>query len=115
MAVSLPSVEAPAIVGRLSGVYSATLAANLVLDGSIAANVLKLDPGGSARDVTLPDVAVYNGVSYRIVNAADAAENLVIKNAGGDTIATVNQNEQAEVFSDGTSWALLAVTTIALA
>lgn len=115
MAESLPSVRAARTEGKLSQVYVATLAANLTIDGDIAANVLKLDPGGSARDVTLPAVDVYSGVMYRIVNAADAAENLVIKNAGGDTIATVNQNEQAEVFSDGTDWVLLAVTTIALA
>ena len=114
MAVSLPLVEAPAIKGRLDSVYVATLSENLTLSGSIAANVVKLDPSGSARDVTLPDVAAYKGVCYRVINAADAAENLVIKNAGGSTIATANQNEQAEVYSDGTDWILVAITTIAL-
>lgn len=115
MAVSLPEVSAPAIVGRVSSVYVATLAAALVITPTITANLLKLDPGGAHRDVTLPSVTTFKGVSYRIINGADAAENLVVKNAGGDTIGTVSQDELADFYSDGTNWLLLAITTIALA
>lgn len=111
---SLPKIDAPALVGRESSFHAATLADDLVLDVTYP-NVLKLDPGGEARDVELDVIATSNGLHRRIINAADAAENLVLKNASGDTIATVNQNEQAEVYCDGSSWILVAVTTIALA
>ena len=58
---------------------------------------------------------------YWIINAADAAENLVIKDDSGATIGTANQNESAVVYnagkSDGveSSWVLGAVGAIALA
>lgn len=78
------------------------------------ANVLRLDPGGAARDVTMPAEADCGGMIYEIINAADAAENLVIKNDGGSTIATVNQNEMCKIVCDGSAWSLLYVATIAL-
>jgi len=96
-----------------TGFYSATLSGNITVDLTYP-NVCKLDPGGSSRDVTLPAVGTATGRIYRFINAADASENLVIKNAGGSTIATANQNEQAEVYCDGSTWSLIAVTTIAL-
>ncbi len=74
----------------------------------------KLDPGGSARDVTLPAVADSTNLDFMIVNAADAAENLVVKNAGGSTIGTINQNEAGIFSCDGSSWVLINVMTIAL-
>jgi hypothetical protein len=86
------------------------------------AMILKMDPDGSNRDVTLPaegDVSPA-GQMHLIVNAADAAENLVIKDDGGATIATANQNEAALVYNAGvqgeteSSWVLVALFTIAL-
>jgi hypothetical protein len=76
--------------------------------------VCKLDPGGAHRDVTLD--AAHTGGYRRIVNAADAAENLVVKNAAGDTLATINQNEQGEFMANSATgaWTLVCVTTIAL-
>lgn len=91
----------------------ATLTGNITLDDTYP-NVLKLDPGGSARDVTLPAVATSKYRTYDVINAADAAENLVVKNAGGSTIVTINQNERAVVWCDGSAWNLLYVATIAL-
>ena len=90
-----------------------TLAANLTLSMQYP-NLLKLDPGGSARDVTLPAEEGNKGAWFHIVNAADAAENLVIKDDGGSTIATVNQNEEAIVFCTGSAWTLFRIATIAL-
>lgn len=78
------------------------------------ANVLRFDPGGAARDVTMPAEADCGGMIYKIINAADAAENLVIKDDGGSTIATLNQNEMGEIVCDGSAWSLLYVATIAL-
>lgn len=77
-------------------------------------SLLKLDPGGASRNVTLEAEADCNGAARFFVNAADAAENLVIKDDGGSTIVTINQNEGAIVYCDGTSWLLFCVLTIAL-
>lgn len=112
---------ANAIAGNFFSGSTETLAADKVMD-SDDAMILKLDPAGAARDITLPaegDVSPA-GQMHWIVNAADAAENLVIKNDAGSTIATVNQNESAIVYNAGTSggtessWVLIAVVAIAL-
>jgi len=95
------------------GVYIATLAGNVALDATYP-RMLKLDPGGSARDVTLDAVATAEGLVRTIVNAADNAENLVVKNTSGATIGTVNQNELGVFYCDGSTWSLLYVQTIAL-
>ena len=79
-----------------------------------------LDPGGAHRDVTLP--TAIDGMTFFVFNRADAAENLVIKNAQGDTICTINQNEQGEFYyaeelasaNDADNWVLVCITTIAL-
>ena len=84
--------------------------------------ILKMDPGGSARDVTLPAEASVapSGQMFWIVNAADASENLVVKDDGAATIATINQNESAVLYNAGqsggteSSWVLIAVIAIAL-
>lgn len=101
-----------------SGLYVATLTDNVTLDDTYP-SLVKLDPGGSARDVTLDGTAATDaaehGVIRYIVNAADAAENLVLKDAAGSTIATVNQNESALVYHDkDAGWTLIAVIAIAL-
>lgn len=93
--------------------YVATLDAALTLDDTYP-SLLKLDPGGANRNVTLPAIATSEGVFLWIVNAADAAENLVVKNAAADTIGTINQNEEGIFFCDGSSWILFRIATIAL-
>ena len=89
-----------------------TLAANLTLTLQYR-NVLKIDPAG-ARDVTLPAEAGADGASFEIVNAADAAEAMTVKDDGGSTIVTISQNEKATVVCDGTSWYHTGIITIAL-
>lgn len=90
-----------------------TLAANMTLTAQYR-RYLKLDPGGSARDVNLPAEATSNGLSFEIANAADAAENLVVKDDGGSTIVTIGQNEKASVHCDGSAWYHMGIITIAL-
>lgn len=90
-----------------------TLAGNLTLTDQYR-SILKIDPDGSNRDVTLPAEATSNGLYFRIINNAGGAENLVVKDDGGNTIGTINQNEQGEFWCDGTDWRLLCITTIAL-
>ena len=103
---------------NLEGFEVRTLSGNLDLSAAGAAFSLpaeaKLDPGGAHRDVTLELESTCPGLKRRIINGADAAENLVIKDDDG-TIATINQNEQGEFFCDPTSgWLLMCITTIAL-
>lgn len=101
-------------VGVVGNFYSETLTGNKTLDDTYG-TVLKLDPGGAHRNVLLPAEADVRGCTFTIINAADAAENLVVKDDSGDTtLATINQNEAAHFVCDGTTWTLLYVQTIAL-
>ncbi len=93
--------------------HSATLSGDLVVTVKHPM-ILKLDPGGATRDLTFEAEAGCPGRVRWIVNAADAAENLLVKNDAGATIATINQNESAVVYCDGTAWSLIAVVAIAL-
>lgn len=77
-------------------------------------NMLRIDPGGSARDVTLPAEAGAEGAWFEILNTADGAENLVVKNDGGSTIVTISQNEKATVVCNGTAWVHMGIVSVAL-
>src|SRR5690349_11063063 len=76
--------------------------------------IIKVDPGGGHRDVTLETPVC--AMRRRIINGADAAENLVVKDVSPATVATINQNEQGEFWypGTGTAWSLIAITAIAL-
>ena len=99
-------VSAPmeAIMGRvtvmdLMGAYTATGAVTLTNGHRL---IQRIDPGGSARDVTLP--AEEHGLCFLIANAADSAEALSVKDDAAGAVVTVSQNEAALVWCDGTSW-----------
>ena len=77
-------------------------------------NLLRIDPGGAGRDVTLPAEAGASGAWFEILNTADAAEALAVKNDGGSTIVTISQNEKATVCCNGTSWVHMGIISIAL-
>lgn len=61
-----------------------------------------LDPDGSSRDVNLP--AHSTGEWFFIQNRGGATEDLVVKDDGGSTIATVNPNQGCWLIDDGTDW-----------
>lgn len=90
------------------------------LDLSTAANadrygqILNLDPGGAHRDVTLEAEENRAGFWRAFINEADNAENLVIKDDGGNTIITINQNEFGVVVCNGTAWRRVLIATHAL-
>jgi hypothetical protein len=65
-----------------------------------------LDPGGSARDVTLPSAAddAHAGAFFVIANKADADEDLAVKEGEG-TVATVAQNEVGIFYVSSNAWA----------
>jgi len=82
-----------------------TLTGNLTVDfATYNGNVLRIDPNGSARNVTLPDPANFAGMELRILNAADAAETITIKNAAGDTLGTCEQNRVAWLVVISGAW-----------
>ena len=65
-----------------------------------------LDPNGGNKDVRLPVATTigHEGLFYIIINDADAAESLVIKNAGEtETVVTLGQGNVGLVFNDGAS------------
>lgn len=61
-----------------------------------------LDPGGATRVITLP--AVTNGGFMVVINTADAAEDLTLKDIATNTVLTVGQSEIGVLFSNGTIW-----------
>lgn len=81
---------------------------------------LRLDPGGAGRNVDLPGpdegLEDNNGRQYMIVNTADAAENLTVRDPDGSTVAVVSQNERCIFIGTGAkAWQHLGIESIALA
>ena len=87
-----------------------TLAGNKTLTVKDACYQL-LDPGGSNRDVVLPEEGNNKGAWFWIQNRADAAENLVVKDDGAATVGTLNQNEAALFLCNGTAWVNTGILT----
>lgn len=94
--------------------YVATLADDTSLASSDG-KFIKLDPGGAGRNVTLGATLNRRGAFLVILNAADAAENLTIKNSAGSTLGVLNQNQGCWAFnSDGsaTGWTLMGFSAV---
>lgn len=87
-------------------VLSETLGADRVLTAAefAAYGVIDFDPGGAGRNVDLPaGAAALAGSQLRIRNSADGAETLTVRlTSGGATVATVDQNESALIYCEGT-------------
>ena len=82
-----------------------TLTGNLSVDfATYNGNLLRIDPGGAARDVTLPDPANFAGMQLAILNAADAAETITVKNAAGSSLGTIEQNRIGHLVVLGGAW-----------
>lgn len=64
-----------------------------------------LDPGGAGRNVDLPADSI--GQRFYVVNTADAAEDLTVRDDGDNTIAVVSQNEAAEFINTGSGYVCL--------
>lgn len=92
------------------GCYEATIADTLTLDYTYEQDII-LDGGAANRDVVLPaEDPDWKGVFYWVRNKG-ATNNLVIKDDGGNTIATVEPSESAKVISNGSAWKLVALET----
>ncbi|MCK5089644.1 MAG: hypothetical protein KAI41_11375 [Hyphomicrobiaceae bacterium] len=95
-----------------------TLTGDVVLTAK-ASQWLRLDPGGASRNVDLPGMAEglddSDGAWFLILNTADAAEDLTIRDPAGATVATVGQNERALFVGTGAeAWIHMGIETIAL-
>ncbi len=67
--------------------------------------IVRHDPDGTDRVLTLPAEADMDGYMGIVVNAASASKKLTVKeDAGSDTIAEVTQNEACLLAGDGTNW-----------
>lgn len=88
--------------GMKFGVSSQTLGGNFTIDAD-APTIQVFDPT-AARDITMPAEETSKGLMFIIVNAADAAEDMTIKNDAAGTIGTVSQNEIGIFVCDGTAW-----------
>lgn len=79
-----------------------TLAATKTLTDTDAP-IQYLDPGGAGRDVNLPAEAA-NNHAFTIINTADAAETLTVKDDTPSTVLAIAQNQAGLYISDGTTW-----------
>ena len=90
-------------VAEVNALDTRTLSGNVTLterDGRIH----RFDPGGSSRNVTLFAGSPENqGRMDWFYNTADAAENLVIKDAAGNTLATAGQAKSVGVICTGSA------------
>ena len=78
-------------------------------------SLLQLDPGGAARTVLLWPELDMKGAVVDIVNYADAAETITVKeDSNTTTIASIPQNRAAKLMCDGTTWTLVCVSIITL-
>lgn len=63
-----------------------------------------LDPGGSARTVTLPAEEASKGAEIKIKNTADAAEAITVNDDSATAVMTISQDEASLLWCDGTTW-----------
>lgn len=105
--------DAMALFAVKNGYATETATGTVTLDDTYP-SIIGIDPGGAGRDVTLDAEATSDGLTRVIVNRADAAEDLTVKDDGGGTIGTISQNEAALFHCNGTAWSLVFIITGAL-
>lgn len=95
----------------LDALSARTMSGHEVWDRSYR-QVQRIDPGGSARNVTLP--AEEDGLWFFIVNNSDqsSGEDLTVKIDAGGTLATVANDQACLVMCDGTTWYKVALFTV---
>lgn len=104
--VAYPEIQRSGIRSVVEGFEARTLSGNLDLSAApfTLPEYARLDPGGASRNVTLEAEATAKGVFREFYNAADAAENLVIKDDAAVTLFTVGPRQCLRTYCDGTTW-----------
>lgn len=101
-------IDGTEIINSIIGGHNRLRAIVQTLTGTTAMDadmppLIFYDPGGAAREVDLPPEA--KGLFFIIVNTADAAEAITVKDDSGvTTVASVAQAEIGVVFCNGTTW-----------
>lgn len=80
-----------------------TLTDDVTLDASYP-NVLRFDPGGAGRTVTLDAEALSDGLVRLVENVADAVEDLTFNDDSGSLVAVVRAGEIRLFHCDGSTW-----------
>lgn len=111
--VKYPHIQPSGLRTVVEGFEARTLSGNLDLSAAPFSlpEYARLDPGGASRNVTLEAEAAAAGVFREFYNAADAAENLVLKDDAGVTLWTVGPRERLRTWCDGTTWLLVNRST----
>jgi len=117
LARSLPKFlsEDCALMAIEGWVHTETLTGALTLDPTYP-NIVKLDPGGAGRNVTLDAEESSKGLTRLVVNGADGDESLTVLDDAVSplTIGTVAQNRAGLFYCDGLAWSLGWICTIAM-
>lgn len=100
------------VKGWRGEVLTQTLGATFTVDSGMPP-ILNLDPGGAGRTILMPLAAAsIAGLQFRILNAADAAEDLTIKDStNSTTFGTISQNEIGDLICTGGTWRIGIGTT----
>jgi hypothetical protein len=98
--------------GILKETNTETLSDNKTLIAT-SEQIQYLDPGGSARDITLPAEASSSGLEFIMFNTADADETLTVKDDTPATVGTIKQGESNRFVCDGTTWKISAPASTA--
>jgi len=90
-----------------SGIGTGTLAGHVTLTHRDS-QILALDPGTTARDVTLP--AGRDGAVFVITNTGTAAatKNITVKNAAGTALEQVQPGHTVIVAAEGATWSVIS-------
>jgi len=71
-----------------------------------------LDPNGG-NNLDLPAVEASQGLFFVIKNTTGAAENIAVRNAGGDAKETIGSGKWGILMCDGVSWESMGVLSFA--
>lgn len=99
------SITAAEIIQGLVGTTRTVCTGNATLT-SASRRYQFFDAGASNRDCTLDATCEAGGVGFVIWNFG-VANNIVVKNAGGDTLATLTPSSGTTVVYDGTAWQVM--------
>ena len=100
IAVQQQEYRPSTLTGAVTLVYTLPGTGELAVRG----NIIELRPGTGDRIVTLPDEALSNGVTLRILVPSTETKKVTLKDSGGVSIGIVNPGEVADAFCVNSQW-----------